>query len=58
VSDDFLDAGGEQISADSVRAKISQDAQAAVDAKMQEWRDSELGIYDLESIRLLGRHVI
>jgi len=48
------------VSADSIRARLSQEAADAVDAKLSEWfgRESELGAFDAEAVRELGRRVV
>lgn len=55
---DLLGPNGEVISADSVRAKLSAENQAAVDAKLSEWmgNESEHAAYALEDVRELYKH--
>ena len=49
--DDLIGEHGEPISADSVRAKLSAENQAAVEEKLASWFESELAVFDLEAVR-------
>ena len=49
--DDLIGEHGEPISADSIRARLSAENQAAIDAKMSSWFESELHAFDLEAVR-------
>ena len=54
---DYLDTGGQQISADSIRARLSAEQQTHIDEIITA-RVSELEPYDLEAVRELGKHAI
>jgi hypothetical protein len=56
MPDIFLGPGGEQVNADSIRARLSTDVQERIDQIIR--RESELGAYDAEAVRELGRKVI
>lgn len=49
-----------QIDSNSIAARISTEAHALIENKMHEWfgNTSELGAYDADSVRELGRNVI
>ncbi len=55
-----LDVGGEVLSADSIRSRLSREVQEQIDAKMASWfsRETELGAYTSEQALELSRHVI
>jgi len=55
---DYLDHNGETISADSIRARMSQERQAEVDARFAAYfsTSSEMGQYDIESVRELYKN--
>jgi hypothetical protein len=56
MSDIFLGPGGEQINADSIRARLSQETQDRIDQIIR--RESELGAYDADAVMELGRNAI
>lgn len=56
---ELIDAGGEPVDENSLRARLSQDMQARIDAMIASMhRESELAAYDADAVRELGRHVI
>lgn len=52
---DYIDHNGERISPDSIRARMSRERQAEVDARFAAYfsTSSEMGQYDIESVREL-----
>lgn len=56
MPDIFLGPGGEQINADSIRARLSQETQERIDQIIR--RESELGAYDANAVMELGKHTI
>lgn len=56
MCDIFLGPGGEQINADSIRARLSTDMQDRIDQIIR--RESELGAYDADAVMELGKHTI
>lgn len=55
---DYIDNGGEKISADSIRARMSRERQSEVDARFAAVfsTSSELGAYAVEDVRDMYRH--
>lgn len=47
---DRIDAGGNTISADSIRARMSAEHQKAIDAKLAEWFADEQDTHDSEGL--------
>lgn len=60
MSDDIVGPAMLTADATTIGARISAEAHAAIDAKLAAWfgRESELGAYDADSVRELGKHVI
>jgi hypothetical protein len=60
MSDPLLDRGGQPVDPDSVYGRLSREAQERIDATLSAWfgNESELGRYDLEAVKDLGKHVV
>lgn len=54
----YLDAGGKQISADSLRARLSHETQRDIDARMASYfsTSSEMAAFDAEAVAELYKH--
>jgi len=52
---DYIDANGEKISADSIRARMSRDSQRDIDKRMAAWfsTSSEHAAYNADDVREL-----
>jgi len=52
---DYIDANGEKISADSIRARMSAEHQRQIDEKLSSWFANEYDAFNVDDVMAAGK---